>query len=72
VNRKVLDLVTKAEMEREDYRKKASPNVFFGTRKIYLGYEVPTIWLNTAVVLLSLALLFAAVRWALKRQLTKV
>jgi hypothetical protein len=35
VNRKVLDLVTKAEMEREDYRRKTSPNVFFGTTKKY-------------------------------------
>jgi len=35
VNRKVLDLVTKAEMEREDYRRKASPNVFFGTVRTY-------------------------------------
>jgi hypothetical protein len=35
VNRKVLDLVTKAEMEREDYRRSASPNVFFGTEKTY-------------------------------------
>lgn len=35
VNRKVLDLVTKAEMEREDYRRKTSPNVFFGTTRKY-------------------------------------
>ncbi len=35
VNRKVLDLVTKAEMEREDYRRKTTPNVFFGTVKTY-------------------------------------
>ncbi len=35
VNRKVLDLVTKAEMEREDYRRESSPNVFFGTIKTY-------------------------------------
>ena len=35
VNRKVLDLVTKAEMEREDYRRKSSPNVFFGTTRKY-------------------------------------
>jgi hypothetical protein len=35
VNRKVLDLLTKAEMEREDYRRKSSPNVFFGTTKKY-------------------------------------
>ncbi len=35
VNRKVLDLVTKAEMEREDYRRTSSPNVFFGTVRTY-------------------------------------
>ncbi len=35
VNRKVLDLVTKAEMEREDYRRTSSPNVFFGTVRSY-------------------------------------
>lgn len=35
VNRKILDLVTKAEMEREDYRRQASPNVFFGTVRTY-------------------------------------
>jgi len=35
VNRKVLDLVTKAEMEREDYRRERSPNVFFGTNRKY-------------------------------------
>jgi ABC-type multidrug transport system ATPase subunit/ABC-type multidrug transport system permease subunit len=35
VNRKVLDLVTKAEMEREDYRRESSPNVFFGTLKTF-------------------------------------
>jgi len=35
VNRKVLDLVTKAEMEREDYRRERSPNVFFGTTRKY-------------------------------------
>jgi hypothetical protein len=35
INRKVLDLVTKAEMEREDYRRERSPNVFFGTNRKY-------------------------------------
>lgn len=38
INRKVLDLVNKAEMEREDYRLKNSPNVFFGTVKTYRFY----------------------------------
>lgn len=43
VNRKVLDLVTKAEMEREDYRRKASPNVFFGTVKTYHFLPAPEV-----------------------------
>jgi hypothetical protein len=54
VNRKVLDLVTKAEMEREDYRRKTSPNVFFGTRKTYLGTKYNTLWINSIVILFTL------------------
>ena len=95
INRKVLDLVTKAEMEREDYRRERSPNVFFGTNRKYtfvkwtrdaetlrnhsswLGfyvdqYEIPTIWLNAAVIMLSLVLIIAGVQFSLKRQLTHV
>lgn len=97
VNRKVLDLLTKAEMEREDYRRKNSPNVFFGTTKKYpfprhtwfdepgtalsrqswLGFywdevEVRTVWLNTAVMLLGLLVVFACVQISLRRQLTRV
>lgn len=40
VNRKVLDLVTKAEMERQDYRRKTTPNVFFGTEKTYHPFRL--------------------------------
>ena len=97
VNRKVLDLLTKAEMEREDYRRKTSPNVFFGTTKKYpfprhvwfdepgtvlsreswRGFywdeiEVRTIWLNTAVMLFGLMIVFACVQISLRRQLTRV
>lgn len=72
VNRKVLDLVTKAEMEREDYRRKASPNVFFGTRKTLFGIEIRTVWLNGAVILAFLLLIVAALQASLRRQLTKV
>ncbi|MBB5030552.1 ATP-binding cassette domain-containing protein [Prosthecobacter vanneervenii] len=72
VNRKVLDLVTKAEMEREDYRRKASPNVFFGTRKTYLGTKYNTLWINSIVILFTLSLIIAAVELSLRRQLTKV
>jgi len=72
VNRKVLDLVTKAEMEREDYRRKTSPNVFFGTRKAYLGTKYNTLWINSIVILFTLAILITAVEISLRRQLTKV
>lgn len=72
VNRKVLDLVTKAEMEREDYRRKASPNVFFGTRKTYLGTKYNTLWINSVVILFTIVLIVGAVELSLRRQLTKV
>lgn len=72
VNRKVLDLVTKAEMEREDYRRKTSPNVFFGTVKRYFGTDFNTLWINTMVIFFCLALLITGVEMSLRRQLTKV
>ncbi|MDP1587509.1 MAG: hypothetical protein Q8M07_07205 [Prosthecobacter sp.] len=65
VNRKVIDLVTKAEMECEDYRSKASPNVFFGTRKIYLGTKYNTLWINS--ILFTLAVTITAVEISLRR-----
>ncbi len=72
VNRKVLDLVTKAEMEREDYRRKKSPNVFFGTRKTYLGTKYNTLWINSIVILFTIGIIITAVEISLRRQLTRV
>ncbi len=72
VNRKVLDLVTKAEMEREDYRNQVGPNVFFGTVKRYFGTDFNTLWINGVVILLTLGLIIAALEWSLRRQLTRV
>ena len=72
VNRKVLDLVTKAEMEREDYRRRSSPNVFFGTSKRYFGTEFRTIWINGIMMVGFLALIITALQISLRRQLTKV
>ena len=72
VNRKVLDLLTKAEMEREDYRRRSSPNVFFGTQKEYFGTTFRTLWINNAILLAGLALVLAAVEFSLRRQLTQV
>ena len=72
VNRKVLDLVTKAEMEREDYRRKVGVNVFFGTVKRYFGTEFDTLWINGMVIIFTLGLLIVGVELSLRRQLTRV
>jgi ABC-type multidrug transport system ATPase subunit/ABC-type multidrug transport system permease subunit len=72
VNRKVLDLVTKAEMEREDYRRKTAANVFFGTVKRYFGTDFDTLWINAMVILFTLGLLITGVELSLRRQLTRV
>ncbi len=72
VNRKVLDLVTKAEMEREDYRRRTSPNVFFGTVKNYFSTEFSTLWINGVVIILSLSAILACIHYSLRRQLTRV
>jgi energy-coupling factor transporter ATP-binding protein EcfA2/ABC-type multidrug transport system permease subunit len=72
VNRKVLDLLTKAEMEREDYRRRSSPNVFFGTQKRYFGTTFRTLWINNVILLAGLALVLASVEFSLRRQLTQV
>jgi ABC-type multidrug transport system ATPase subunit/ABC-type multidrug transport system permease subunit len=72
VNRKVLDLLTKAEMEREDYRRKTSPNVFFGTQKKYFGTTFKTLWINNVVLLIGLAGVLTVIGVSLRRQLTQV
>ena len=63
-NRKVHDLVTKAEIEFEHHKgelEKAAedgggfpdspPNVFFNETKVYAGVTVPTMWVNAFVLL---------------------
>ena len=86
MNRKVLDLVTKAEMEREDYRRKSSPNVFFGTLKTLWtwqetqpdgsienkAYKVHTLWINLSVMITMFVITVAALDFCLRRQLRKV
>lgn len=72
VNRKVLDLVTKAEMEREDYRRRTSPNVFFGTVKRYFNTEFSTLWINGVIIVFTLTLILAVIHFSLRRQLTRV
>ena len=86
MNRKVLDLVTKAEMEREDYRRKSSPNVFFGTLKTLWAtrelaadgtakekpFRVSTLLVNFSVMLATLVLVVGSLQFWLRRQLSMV
>jgi ABC-type multidrug transport system ATPase subunit len=77
VNRKVLDLLTKAEMEREDYRRKSRPNVFFGIKKELGQYPQPRRmewpwgvnfwwWTLASAVFTSLLSEFLLFRWKAK------
>jgi ABC-type multidrug transport system ATPase subunit/ABC-type transport system involved in cytochrome c biogenesis permease component len=68
-NQKVLDLVSKAEMEQADYRDNRHPNVFFGPVKHYFGLTIPLIWFNTAVMLLSSGAIFGILFVILRRQI---
>ena len=72
VNQKVYDLVEKANMERNDYRKASPPNVFLATKKRILGITVNTVWLDLIVVLLFLALTISILHLTLSRQLDRV
>lgn len=85
VNQKVHDLITKAEMEREDYRRKKSPNVFFGTKRRWefpwyerrIGFHwgehnISTLWINLGIMLLTLTLIIAVLYYHLRRQLTRL
>jgi len=71
-NQKIRDLVTKAEMERQDYRRESSPNVFFGIRKEYFSREVATLKINAAVLVLFIVIGLATLWISLNRQLTRV
>ena len=68
-NQKVLDLVSKAEMEQSDYRDRRHPNVFFGPMKRYFGLGIPLLWFNAGVLLLSILTMFFILYLILKRQI---
>ncbi len=53
INQKVIDLVSKAEMEQADYRYSKHPNVFFGPNKIYFGIRIGVLWFNSGVLIVS-------------------
>jgi len=83
LNSKVQDLFTRAEVEREDYRKKDNPpNVFFGgerqfrfpsgSEKPLIGFKIKTVSLNLIAMILFVVVAFFSLRASLKRQLQKV
>lgn len=72
VNQKVVDLVSKAEMEQADYRYSEHPNVFFGPVKMWLGFRIGILWFNSGVLivssLLALVLLHVILNYQIRKQ----
>ena len=72
VNQKVSDLISKAEMEQNDYRRDKKPNVFFGLEKRYFGFKIGVFTFNTLVLILSTLGLLVLLHWILRKQLEVV
>lgn len=68
-NQKVIDLVSKAEMEQADYRNKSHPNVFFGPIKYYWGITFNILAFNIGILLLSTGGIFLILYLILRRQI---
>ena len=72
-NKKISDLVHKAEFERTDIRNKGQkPNVFFGKRKNYLGDDHNTLLADAVVLLIFTVVPLGLLYLALRRQLRRV
>ena len=69
VNQKVADLLSKAEMEQNDYRRGKKPNVFFGPQKRYFGIEFGVFTFDTSVLIASMLGLLVLLHWILRKQL---
>jgi ABC-type multidrug transport system ATPase subunit len=69
VNQKVSDLLSKAEMEQNDYRRGKKPNVFFGPEKRYFGFKVGMFTFDTSVLIGSMLGLLVLLHWILRKQL---
>jgi hypothetical protein len=77
VNTKVSDLVSKAEMEQEDYRLGARTdgsrmhlNVFFGPVKEYFGIRMSVLTFNTSVLVATILACFFALYFILRYQIS--
>ncbi len=80
-NQKIRDLVSKAEMERRDFRRQVQPNVFFGGEKRYtlkpfgftiLDLKTDTLSLNGTMIVLWILLPLLILWLVLRRQLRRV
>jgi ABC-type multidrug transport system ATPase subunit len=69
VNQKVSDLISKAEMEQNDYRRGKKPNVFFGLQKRYFGTKFGVFTFDTVVLIASMLGLLVLLHWILRKQL---
>jgi hypothetical protein len=69
VNQKVSDLISKAEMEQNDYRRGKKPNVFFGLQKRYFGIKFGVFTFDTSVLIASMLGLLVLLHWILRKQL---
>jgi hypothetical protein len=71
VNQKVVDLISKAEMEQADYRYRKHPNVFFAPAKIIFGVRISILWFNSAVLIISSILCLVFLHLILNYQMHK-
>jgi hypothetical protein len=69
VNQKVSDLISRGEMEQNDYRRGNKPNVFFGLEKRYFGIAFGVFTFDTLVLIVSTLVLLVALHWILRKQL---
>jgi hypothetical protein len=73
VNQKVTDLVSKAEMEQNDYRNdlagQSRLNVFFGPVKTYFGFRIGLLWFNAGVLIFSTLGMFIVLHVLLNYQM---
>jgi ABC transport system ATP-binding/permease protein len=71
INQKVVDLVSKAEMEQADYREDRHLNVFFGPVKEYFGIRAPLLVFNAGVLMVSTFALLVILYFILRHQLRR-
>jgi uncharacterized membrane protein HdeD (DUF308 family) len=69
VNQKVSDLISRAEMEQNDYRRGNKPNVFFGVEKRYFGIAFGVFTFDTVVLIVSTLVLLFLLHFILRKQL---